>query len=190
MFHHLPKSLTELSLEESKLVGEVREFSKKLEALKTEYNSILMRGQKILEMKSGIGSLYSLYYKDELSMGYKNLLDGLRWAGNTLNNFSSFFHQNLFDYLNLHNQQTDCLVKFLVKNQKIKSSLNNIERDYNFRKLEKNDEIQEDIIRTNAFVNNYMHHQFKNFYLIKSRFMMLFLSQHLDYQKSSLDEVF
>lgn len=190
MFHQLPSTLEKIKTEEEKLTVMISALQVNLSHLLSDFDTLVSKTDSLLKLYHDMGNLYSLNYKDELGFAYKNLSTGFKLVRDIIADTSLFLTQPVVSFIDLHNQQTSNLLKFISNNQQAKSALGKLNKYISSHKPEFAQEMVNDNRKLTAYLNHVTHNQFKNFFLLKSRDAMLLFGKEIQRYIFKLDEVF
>lgn len=179
MFYDISPRLTQTSIQEQKLTSMISGLSSKLDSLMAEFDDVIAQIQTVFKQYQLIGNVYGLSYKEDLTCSYKNLEHSFKIMKETLKDSIVFMKQPVFEFIGFHNEQTACLQKYISKNQDIKNNASKIEKICLGSSFEKKDVILSDIEKFYGYINHVTHNQFKSFYLLKNRDIMMMLSKDI-----------
>ena len=186
MFHQLPTYLDQINKEESKLTKVIGEFTKKLESVIDDFSDVLKQVETQIGLYDKIGTMFNLNYRNEMTMGYRNLQEGLKIVNQRIKNDLGFLKQPVFNFMRLHNEQTETLKKFITQSQEKKKEINKTFNRAIVEKVIKQIEVEKDVNNLNSFLNFVTHNQFRTFFVLKSQNFMLKLDVGIqEYMKNN-----
>jgi len=180
MFHQMPLVLGKLKEEEEALSSMVRDLRTKMDDVAADFGKIVGRTDQVMQAYQQMGTTFNLPYQEGFVCSWKNLRDILGTVHTQLQEVGTFLKQPVFEYIKLHGDQTDTLLEFIAKNQKVKCDLTAIKKQVTIKGYLKADEITADLTKLGCYLNHVSHHQFKSFFLLKSRNIMTKLGRETE----------
>lgn len=189
MFYHTNNLLSKINEEENGFCKSLSEFKLKFEQLTSEYSKLVVKGENLLSSYRQMALTFNLDYQEELCFGLKNLGEFMKIMDEELAGVNQFFKQPVFDFLNLHAEQTPALLRFIERNQNLKRDLLTTKEKIKQQNIEKRHAIAEDIDRVCSYLNYVMHYHFKSFHLLKSKDMLVKIGREIESHYNRLGEV-
>lgn len=180
MFHQLPLVLRKLKEEEDALTGLVKDLRTKLDDVVADLGKVVARTNQVMQAYQQMGTTFNLPYQEGFVCSWKNLRDVLGTVHSQVEDVGAFLKQPVFEFIKLHGDQTDSLLEFVAKNQRVKQDLTAIKKQISIKGFEKADEITADATKLSCYLNHISHLQFKSFFLLKSRNMMTRLGRETE----------
>lgn len=189
MFHQGGLMIGGLWAEETALSKMLVDFRAKHEAISLEFEAIVKASEKLLESYRVMGTTFELPYAKEMCDGWARFVEVLQLTQMGIKEVGAELQHPAIDFVKLHGAQTPMLLKFMERNQGLKNELIEVRDKIRLEKMDCKATVVEDIERLRGYLNHITHHQFKSFFLLKSRDMLVRIGRELEPQSCRLEEV-